>query len=264
MMRIDLKMVTIAALLSLSCTTKVSEWVLLNAPAERYHLVRYLEGAGSPAELKQAADLGKRLQGANAVVRTENKSGGSGPSVPWALWYGKRLFSGYSQVNSLAGLETSPLREKIAGELMAGKLCVMLYLKTGDPVKDNPFALVVRQAAEGSPFSTILPVVELDRNDPAEKHFIAMLLDVEEDLESLSEPMLFGIFGRFRVLEPLVGRGITRENIDLMVDFFTADCSCIIKEDLPGISILYKGSWENPAPALVNPILDRFPALQHR
>ena len=78
-----------------------------------------------------------------------------------------------------------------------------------------------------------------------------------------SAPMLFGIFGRFRTLEPLIARGISEENIGLMIDFFTADCSCVIKDDLPGISILYKSNWDNPKPALVNAIIDANPFLEH-
>jgi hypothetical protein len=48
-----------------------------------------------------------------------------------------------------------------------------------------------------------------------------------------------------------------------MIDFFTADCSCVIKDDLPGSSILYNGNWENPKTALVNKILDANPNLEH-
>jgi hypothetical protein len=90
-----------------------------------------------------------------------------------------------------------------------------------------------------------------------------MLLNVESDLRSIQEPMLFGVFGRFRVLEPLVGKGISEANINLMIDFFTADCSCVIKDDLPGISILSGANWDNPSPALVNGIMDKNPNLEH-
>jgi len=83
-----------------------------------------------------------------------------------------------------------------------------------------------------------------------------MLLHVESDLKAISEPMLFGVFGRFRALEPLLAKGISEENIHLMIDFLTADCSCLIKDNLPGMSILSDASWDDPKPALVNRILD--------
>jgi len=49
-----------------------------------------------------------------------------------------------------------------------------------------------------------------------------------------------------------------------MINFLTADCSCLIKDDLPGINILYNGKWENPHTALVNKIMDENPDLEHR
>ena len=73
--------------------------------------------------------------------------------------------------------------------------------------------------------------------------------------------MLFGSFGRFKALEPLLGRGITEENIHLMIDYFTAECSCLIKDDLPGTDILSPDQWENPQTALLNKIIDDNPSL---
>ena len=82
-------------------------------------------------------------------------------------------------------------------------------------------------------------------------------------MKAIHEPMLFGIFGRFRVLEPLLAKGISEENINLLIDFLTADCSCLIKDNLPGISILCNAVWENPRPAMVNNIFDENPNLIH-
>jgi hypothetical protein len=121
----------------------------------------------------------------------------------------------------------------------------------------------IKKTLEVSPFGGIVPVVQLNRNNTAEKHFISMLLNVESDLKGINEPMLFGVFGRFKALEPLIAKGITVENINLMLDFLTADCSCLIKDDLPGTDILYSGMWDEPEPALVNSILDEHPELQH-
>jgi hypothetical protein len=169
----------------------------------------------------------------------------------------------FAGTEELSGLSSSPLREKIAGEIMAGRLCVMLFLKSGNPVPDEQRLGILRNSVASSPFGSVITIVELDRKNMTEKHFINMLLNVEADLKDLDEPMLFGIFGRFRALEPLVGKGISSENIGLMVDFLTADCSCVIKDDLPGADILFTNRWEDPMPALVNRILDADPSLLH-
>jgi hypothetical protein len=49
-----------------------------------------------------------------------------------------------------------------------------------------------------------------------------------------------------------------------MINFLTADCSCLIKDNLPGTDILFTNNWDNPATALVNTILDEDPSLQHK
>lgn len=249
------------AILSLACTTKVSEWMLLNSPPDRYLLVYYHKSTIPESVRLQNKDLENRSDRSNMLFRQVLNENIAKPY--YALYYKNRLFSVYDDYNKLNGITDSPLREKIAGELMKGKLCVMLYLTTGDPVKDESGLQVLKKSIAASPFGNIISIVELNRNSAEENHFVSMLINVEEDLKGIREPMLFGIFGRFRVLEPLLAKGISGENIKLMIDFFTADCSCIIKDNLPGLSILYDGSWENPRPALVNKILDENPELVH-
>jgi hypothetical protein len=147
---------------------------------------------------------------------------------------------------------------------MAGKLSVMLYLKCGIPEKDNKGMEVVKKSVAESAFGSVVSLVELDRKSTEESQFVSMLLNVESDLKEINEPMLFGVFGKFRALEPLLAKGISQENINLMLNFLTADCSCLIKDDLPGTSILFNGSWESPETALVNKIIDENPHLEHQ
>ena len=117
-----------------------------------------------------------------------------------------------------------------------------------------------KMQSESSPFGKIITVLELSRNSKEEAHFASLLLNVEDDLKGIQEPMLFGIFGRFKALEPLLGRGISEENINLMIDYLTAECSCLIKDDLPGTDILFTDKWDNPKPALLNKIIDDNPS----
>lgn len=259
--KIHFRIIAIAGLLSLACTTKVSEWVLLNSLPDHYTLVYFHKTAPSETTKQQNTLIDNNIKTANISFRSVLKQD---INVPYyALYYKNRLFSTYNEQSYPEKLTTSPLRERIATELMAGKLCVMLYLKTDNREKDDQWLQIIRKTIDASPFSSIIPLVELSRNNSEEMHFVSMLLNVESDLKRIQEPMLFGIYGRFRVLEPLLAKGISGENIRLMIDFFTADCSCLIKDDLPGMSILFSGNWENPAPALVNRILDENPSLLH-
>lgn len=261
MKRLHLKILIVAGILSLACTTKVSEWVLLNAPANEYTLVYYHKEPLSETVKQHNSQITKDLRSSNIRFRTilaDNID-----RSHYALIYGNRLFSKFVNHKELENLTVSPLRKKIAAELMSGKLCVMLFLKTGIDTKDEPALQILKKTVTASPFREIIPIVELDRNSVDEKHFVSMLLNVESDLKDINEPMLFGVFARFKALEPLLAKGISEENINLMIDFLTADCSCVIKDDLPGTDILFTNEWENPLPAMVNMILDENPSLLH-
>ena len=263
MMRsIYLKIIILAGLISLSCTTKVSEWVLLNSLPNQYTLVYFHKIPLAETVRLQNFEVVRTIKSSNIRFESIFKEDIDQPY--YGLYYENRFFSRYNDYRELKNLTSSPLREKIAGELIAGKLCVLLYLKTDIKEKDDPGLQVVKKTIAASPFGRIIPVLELSRNNKEEMHFVSMLLNVESDLKVIGEPMLFGIFGRFKALEPLLAKGISEENINLMIDFLTADCSCLIKDDLPGTDILCNGKWENPAPALVNKILDENPSLLHK
>jgi len=256
-----LRILVLSGILSMACTTKVSEWVLLNSEANNYLLVYYHKDPVTEPVKKQNEQIGREINSANIQFRSILRNDIEKPY--YALIYGNRLFSTYNNHSELKNLSVSPLREKIASELMSGMLCVMLYLKTGNPEKDAPASEIIKRTVAASPFREVVSVRELDRSSTEEKHFVSMLLNVENDLKEINEPMLFGIFARFKALEPLLARGISTENINLMIDFLTADCSCLIKDNLPGTDILFTNNWENPLPALVNRILDENPALLH-
>ncbi|HOO98340.1 MAG TPA: hypothetical protein PLV06_00585 [Bacteroidales bacterium] len=256
-----IRILTLTGLIGLTCTTKVSEWVLLNEAPEDYLLVCYHTPQTSGSLRQQNENIAGAVKDANIKFRTVVRD--NAKSTYYELSYRNVPFAVFNNADELKGLSVSPLRKKVADEIMAGKLCVMVYLRSGDEAKDKLRYEILKEAVDNSPFGSAITVMELGRNDPEELHFSSMLLNVEDDLKDLNEPMLYGVFGRFRALEPLVGRGITDENIDLMIDFLTADCSCLIKDDLPGASILFTNKWENPMPALVNRILDADPILLH-
>lgn len=253
------KIILLAGIMSLACTTRVSEWVLLNTRPNTYTLVYFHKLPLSESIKKQNLALAENMKGANIQIQTVQRTEIPGPY--YGLYYQNRLFSRFDHAGEMEGLSSSPLREKIAAELMAGKLCVMLYLKTDHKEKDEKGLNTLYSTIASSPFGKIITVVELSRNSLEEHHFASMLLNVEDDLMDITEPMLFGIFGRFKALEPLLGKGISEENINLMIDYFTAECSCLIKDDLPGTDILFPDKWANPKTALLNKIIDDNPEL---
>ena len=129
-----LKILVTAAILSLACTTKVSEWVLLNAPPNEYMMAYYHKEPISETVRNQNLEIVRDLKSANIRFTTVLKKDIDKPY--YALIYENRLFEKYYNYREIENLSHSPLREKIASELMSGKLCVMLCLKTGIPGKD--------------------------------------------------------------------------------------------------------------------------------
>lgn len=254
MRKVYFKMILLAGIISLACTTRVSEWVLLNSLPNQYSLICFYNGSLTETLKKQNIALAENTKSANVQFKTINRKDIKEPY--WGLYYGDRLISRVNNSDEFRNLNTSPLREKIAAELMSGKLCVMVYLKSDNKEKDEKGLLSLQKALSTSPFGKIITVFELSRNSKEEAHFASLLLHVEEDLKEIQEPMLFGIFGRFKALEPLLGGGISEANINLMIDYLTAECSCLIKDDLPGTDILFTNKWENPQPALLNKIID--------
>lgn len=257
-----LKIIVIGALLSLPCTTKVSEWVLLNSVPDKYLLVYFHENELTEEVKQQNSEIEELFHTSNIFLKTLQRDEIEKPY--YALYFNNRLITEYADKEELLAIANSPIRKKIAIELMAGKLCVMLYLKSGIQEKDDKGLKVVKKSVAESPFGSVVTVVELDRKSTEEAQLVSMLLNVESDLKEIAEPMVFGIFGKFRALEPLLAKGISQENINLMLNFFTADCSCLIKDNLPGVSILFNGNWDNPQTALVNKIIDANPHLEHQ
>ncbi len=101
---------------------------------------------------------------------------------------------------------------------------------------------------EEAPAGFKLAVVKVSRDDKAEQWLVRSLLAVEPDLDEFpEEPMVFGIYGRGRALPPFIGKGINYENLVECVYFLTGPCSCIIKDQNPGMDLLMCWDWNKTA-----------------
>jgi len=91
-------------------------------------------------------------------------------------------------------------------------------------------------------------VIKLARDDPKEQWLVRSLLAVEPDLNEFpNEPMVFGIYGRGRALPPFIGKGINYENLVECVYFLMGPCSCMIKDQNPGMDLLMCWNWDKTA-----------------
>ncbi len=117
---------------------------------------------------------------------------------------------------------------------------------TSDEVTADNFSGDPEDIVDGDiPLKIDFSMLEVSREDPAEAVFIAMLLSVEDDLHDFSDsPMLFPAFGRGRVLEPLIGKGITPDNLLTYCVYLCGACSCEVKDQNPGMDLLLATNWD--------------------
>jgi hypothetical protein len=174
------------------------------------------------------------------------------------------ISSGPLTEDAVSHLVGSPLRTELVRRLASGQTAVWLMLESGHPDKDDATAAKLADELSkladrlklpeltGSPEDEMLSDVPLQikfsvlrvprgaANDPA---LVEMLLHSESDLVEFDEPIVYPVFGRGRALLPLVGAGITTENIHESAAFLVGACSCEVKERNPGFDLLLSANW---------------------
>jgi hypothetical protein len=234
-----------------ACSVTVSQWTMENFEPADYVLCLFTDNSQKTKDsfltvsksktyaniVYEHITINAELSGYHKHLHSQvNKT----KSPVWGLYYKNKLFIKFNDTPSPDVLLSSPLRTTISEELTDGSLGVMLVLLSGNK-NDKKTISLVEKFNKNEP--TPMKIHTLNRYNPKEKYFIELLLKTEKGLEKIAGPMVFGIFGRFRILEPLFGEGITEENLGYMISFLQADCSCVIKGNLPGIDMLAPDVW---------------------
>ena len=162
--------------------------------------------------------------------------------------------------DEMASLLESSLRSKLGEAIESAKAGVVILLDhPGKATANQEAAQVIEQTLgrirKGELELATAPSVKrpdvaffrLSKDDEAERWFIRQLLEIESDLASVDEPIVFVVFGRGRALFSCLGKGITEENLARDVEFVSGACSCTVKEQNPGVDLLMRYNWENAA-----------------
>jgi hypothetical protein len=191
--------------------------------------------------------------------------------------HGVAIHGGNLEPEDLETLTDSPARRRMTELMHQGHGAVFILLRSGNETDDNLAESILqkavaqtipRQAGDATSedseplFHATSPrqeplnaaMVRISREDPQEAWLVKMLLSVEEDLHDYDEPMIFAICGRGRALEPYIGGGIIPENLADSVAFMTGNCSCIVKEQNPGLDLLTRWDWDATAVAMAERI----------
>ncbi len=174
------------------------------------------------------------------------------------------VWSGPLDKDSIARLSDSPIRSALVRRLADGQTAVWLLLESGQAEKDDEAAMLVQEQLKkleqelklpeltdssedkllsATPLQVAFSLLRVARSD-AEQPLIQMLLHSEPDLAERSDPMVFPIFGRGRALLPLIGAGITADNVHDSAAFLVGACSCEVKEQNPGFDLLLAADWD--------------------
>jgi hypothetical protein len=174
------------------------------------------------------------------------------------------VWSGPLGKESIARLTDSPIRNALVRRLADGQTAVWLLLESGQAEKDDAAAMLVQEQLKkleqelklpeltdssedmllaATPLQVAFALLRVPRGD-AEQPLIQMLLHSESDLAERSDPMVFPVFGRGRALLPLIGAGVTAENMHDSAAFLVGACSCEVKELNPGFDLLLAADWD--------------------
>ena len=174
------------------------------------------------------------------------------------------VWSGPLKTETVARLTDSPIRNALVRRLADGQTAVWLLLEFGQSEKDDAAAMLLQEQLKtleqklklseltdssedkllsAAPLQLSFSILRVPRGD-AEQPLIQMLLHSESDLAERSDPMVFPVFGRGRALLPLIGAGVTAENIHDSAAFLVGACSCEVKEQNPGFDLLLAADWD--------------------
>lgn len=199
------------------------------------------------------------------------------------------LWQGPLTQENVQRLLDSPVRQELRRRLLAGESAIWILIESGDRARDDTAASALTETLGEARSSLKLPdgvvtpsetatrsgprakeqaevlrtdlplkiefsLLRLRRDDPAEAALVAMLVHLEDDLGGFAQqPMVFPVFGRGRVLEPLIGAGIHRDNVMEHSRYLCGACSCEVKDQNPGIDLLIAANW---APVDTTPQLE--------
>ena len=184
---------------------------------------------------------------------------------PQGLRIENSVWSGPLADDAVAGLVDSPLRRELIRRLADGQTAVWLMLECGQVEKDDAVAAKLEDELEqlsqrlqlpeltsapedallsAAPLQVKFTLLRVPRGDAAEQLLVEMLLGSEPDLREFEEPMVYPVFGRGRALLPLIGDGITADNIHESAAFLVGACSCEVKDLNPGFDLLLTAQWD--------------------
>ncbi len=164
------------------------------------------------------------------------------------------IYLGKLSVSTIRKIAYSPIRKKIAKKLLRGDTIVWLVLLSNNnnrnkqirTLLDKELVKYTSQYFEKHADKIKFCVIELKQSDQTENFLINILTNIKYgDKQDFTEPVVYPIFGKARILFPIPANKLTGQAIFAACDFMTGPCACEIKEMNPGLDLLIDIDWNN-------------------
>lgn len=199
---------------------------------------------------------------------------------PLATGVDKPFWSGKLTKENVAKIRQSSFRNKLIKKILDGASGVFVLMESGDKKRDDkinkelngyiekmlknielpPGVVSADGSVTGGQAPDFDPINQLRSKIPLKLAFetlrydrksdevmTALLMGVGPDHEEPVEgkPMVFAVYGRGRVLAPMVDDEINFDNVSSIAFFFSGDCSCQMKALNPGTDLLLDHDWDS-------------------
>ena len=192
----------------------------------------------------------------------------------------KPIWEGDLTRDVLMGIVDSPVRRRIAKDILAGESAVWVILNSGNREADDRIKKTLNghidsivqwleipegvagpgeleRVASGEvamedvlrstiPLKVSFTSLVIEKNDPAEQFFVKMLTGFVPALieQYPRQPLVFPVFGRGRTLDGISEEMLNEELMAAAGSYICGACSCEVKRENPGIDLVMTMGWD--------------------
>ncbi len=280
-----------------ACQVPVFRYALERWPADPYELVVFHNG---PLTKEQDAVVASVDYDVNLEISTIDTSKMTAPQIarfgkveiaegellarlyyPWESRRSEPLWEGGLTRQILSRIVNSPVRRRIAKDILAGESAVWVILQSGEIESDHKMEeqlnkhlkeisqwLEIPEGVAGPgelervasgevamedvlrstiPLKISFSVVKVNMADPDEEIFIRMLTAFVPELmeEYPGQPLVFPVFGRGRALDGIAAKMLNEELMASAGSYICGACSCEVKRENPGIDLVMSVQWDD-------------------
>ncbi len=269
-----------------ACTTPVFQYAMqrwfpddyvLKLPAKPIDAEQWSED--SLAALKPAGEMYANL--IVEIAQEDEPATTSLQLVKSDMYRGEMtVYTAPAKQASLQYIMHSPVRQKIAEKLTTGDAATFLLILSGDEKKDKAFVEKLNKrlpelaeelqaltaevpdaeaalldpmyVAPEAPAVIRFSVLTMRRDDPKEQVLLSMLRPLGPEYIDSQEAVVIPVFGQGRALALLPEDYINDDMLEEIAAFLTGPCSCVVKQQNPGIDLLLAAPWDKATYELVD------------